>query len=415
MNCFAGPFTRSVRANFPGFPPMKFSYALIAGGLLAAVPVRAVYAPIPEPEQGKDLTVAVTAGAQYDSNIFGGATDAINSMVWRLAPKITYNASLSDQTFFSAHYALTLDEIERRPGDKLLDSHEFSARLAHAFSSSTNVDVVDTLMIARNPESLLNGVPRNTDQSFTRNQVDGRFVTPLGPKMGVTAKVRSAMTSYRNAVLGRSLDRTDNLYGVATDYAVLPEMKAVAEYRHQDIYYRKEGVEKKNKRSDYLMGGFDYEAAKKLTLSGRFGGEWRSRVGAPDTTAPFLEFSGRYAYAERSFLTGGVGYTIDESSDPDRFTDQKVTRYFVNVQHALTALIVASLSADYEPAELQARPPITTQDLSETVTRVGAALSYLPGKNWTISASYDLDHVESDDPSRTVVRHRAGMSVTYSF
>ena len=391
---------------------MKFTYALIAGVMVAALPAWAVYAPIPEQEQGKDLTVSVRAGISYDSNIFGGASGAIGSNVWELAPRIAYNASVSDQTFFSANYGLTLDEFERRPGTKLLDSHDLTLRTAHAFTRSTTLDVTDAFMVSRNPESLLNGVPLNADQSVTRNQLDGRFVTALTPKIGTEIKTRSVYYKYRNAVLGRSLDRMENLYGVAADYAILPELKGVAEYRRQDVYYRKEG-ELKNKSSDYVMGGLDYEVAKKMTVSSRVGVEWRRRSAAEDTTAPYAEVSVRYDYAERSFLTGGYAYTYDESSDTLRFTDQRVQRFFVMLQHALTPLIVASASGDIEPAVLQGRAGIP--NLNETATRVGGALTYTPTKNWAISASYDFDYVKSDDPSRNVERHRVGLSASYTF
>jgi hypothetical protein len=391
---------------------MKFTYALIVGLLATVVPTWAVYAPVPEQEQGKNLTAAIKAGVSYDSNIFGSATDAISSRVWSLAPTITYNASLTDQTFFSAIYGLTLDEFERRPGTKLLDSHDLTLRLAHAFTQSSVLDLTDTAMLTRNPSSLLNGVALNTDQSFTRNQFDGHYSRPLSPKFGGEVKVRSAYTKYRTATLGRLLDRTENLYGLAGNYAILPEAKAVAEYRHQDVYYRKLG-ELKNKSSDYVMGGFDYEAGKKLTLSTRLGAEWRRRSSEPSATAPFAEASAKYDYSERSFVTAGYGYSFDEASDPSRFTDQKVNRLFVNVEHAVTALIVASASVDYEPAVLQGR--LGQPNINETTTRTGVALSYLPTKNWSVTASYDYDNTRSDDPARSVVRHRVGVSGSYRF
>jgi hypothetical protein len=393
---------------------MKFSHVLFAGVLAAALPLRAVYAPIPEQEQGKDLTTSIRAGWSYDSNIFGGASDAISSNIWEVAPRIIYNASLDDQTFFSANYGLILDEIENRPGQKLLDSHDLTLRLAHAFSKTTTIDLNDVVMLSRNPESLLNGVPVNTDQSFTRNQADGRYETSLNPKVGIEVKARSVYTRYRNGELGRSLDRIENLYGLAGNYAVLPEVKAVSEYRHLDVYYRKLG-EIKNKSSDYFMVGADYEAAKKLTLSTRFGAEWRQRSSESSTTAPYAELSGRYQYGEHSSVTGGYAYTLDEPSDTARFTDEKVNRLFINVEHSLTALIVASASVDYEPAVLQGRRSLGVPNLNETTNRLGGALTYLPTKNWTIAATYDYDHVNSDDPSRRVERHRVGLSASYTF
>ena len=388
------------------------SRALIIGGLIAVLPLRAVYAPIPEQQQGKDLTFSVKGGVSYDTNIFGSATDERDSVIFTVAPRGTYNASLTAQTFFSAGYALTLDYFENRPGDKLLDSHDASVRLAHAFSKATLIDLNNAFTISRNPESLLPGQTLNTNQSFTRNQLDGRFVTPITPKIGGTVKARSIYYDYHDAQLGRSLDRIENLYGLSADYAILPEMKGVAEYRHQDVYYRKLG-EEKNKKSNYLMGGLDYGLARKMSLSGRLGAEWRERKGAEDTTAPYAEISGKYDYTEKSFFTAGYAYTLEETSDPERFTDAKLHRFFANVQHSLTALIVASGSLTYEPSTLQGRNG--NQDIAENTLRGGAAVSYLPTKNWTLSAGYDHDRVRSDDPARKLRRDRVALSAIFTF
>ena len=313
---------------------MNFFRVLTAGGLVAALPVRAVYAPVPEQEQGKALTVSVKAGLSYDSNIFGGATGSIESSVFQLVPKVAYNASLTDQTFMSLSYDLTLDHYDNRPGDKLLDSHTAMARLAHAFSPSTTIDLVEMFMAASSPESLLNGLPLNADQSMIRNEVDANFTTSLTPKIGLTAKARTVDTEFRNEVLGRSLDRIENLYGLSGDYAARQDLKVVAEYRHQDVYYKKLG-EVKNKNSDYLMGGVDYVVAKKVSATGRAGIEWRHRNTERSASVPYLEVTTKFDYATDSFVTSGYMLTIEESSDTARFTDTRVNRFFVNVQHLL--------------------------------------------------------------------------------
>ena len=391
---------------------IKLSRALMFGGLLAASRVWAVYAPIPEQEQGKDLTFSVRGGISYDSNIFGAATDERDSMIFTVAPRAIYNLSLTSQTFFSASYGATLDYFEDRPGDKLLDSHDASVRLAHAFSKATIIDLNDIFTVSRNPESLLPGQTLNTNQSFTRNQLDGRFVTPITPKFGATLKARSIYYDYHDSLLGRSLDRIENLYGISGDYAILPELRGVAEFRHQDVFYRRQG-DLKNKNSNYLMGGVDYDVARKMSVSGRLGAEWRERKNDDDTTAPYAEVSGRYNYTEKSFLTGGYAYTLEETSDPERFTDTRLHRIFANVQHSVTPLIVASGSLTYEPAKLQGRRG--NPDISETTWRGGAALSYLPTKNWTLSAGYDYDRVRSDDPARKLQRNRIALNAIFTF
>jgi hypothetical protein len=392
---------------------MKFSRALLACAvLLSASSIRAVYAPIPEQDQGKDLVLSVKGGLSYDSNLFGAANNEIGSAIWELAPRVLYNTSLTDQTFFSAGYGLTLNQFDNRPNDKLLDSHDLTLRVAHAFSQSSNIDITNLFMVSRNPETLLAGIPLNPDQSFSRNQLDGRYVTPLGPKFGFTAKARFVVFDYRNAALGRSLDRTENLYGVSTDYTIVPELKGVGEFRHQDVYYRKQG-EIKNKSSDYFMGGLDYSVAKKVMITSRAGVESRRRAAEPDTTVPYAEFSFKYDYTESSFMTGGYAYTLDETSDTARFTDSKINRFFLNIQHAITPMITASGSIGWEPSQLQGRAGVA--DVDEDTSRFGFALSYLPQKNWSVSLTYDYDRVSSDDPARNMKRERVGVTGSYSF
>ena len=391
---------------------MKPLRAIIACGFATGLRAWAVYAPIPEQDQGKAWTFSATGGVSYDSNIFAAASHEIGSTIFTVAPKVSFNASITSQTFASASYELTLDHFDNRPGKKTLDSHALAARLAHAFTSATSIDVSDVFTVQRNPASDLAGVSVNTNQSFKNNEVDGSATTAVNAKAGITVKVRSLLYRYDNPTLATSLDRTENLYGLSGDYAVLPDTKAVVEYRHQDIDYRRAGGSK-DKRSDFLMGGADYDVAQKITASGRVGFEHRTRESQSDETVPYVELSARYAYAQGSFLSAGYVYTLEETSNVALYTDTKVNRLFANVQHAVTALIVASASADYEPSRLQGRRG--NKDADETTSRLGLALSYLPTKNWTLSASYDYDNVTSDDRSREYTRNRVGATARYTF
>ncbi len=391
---------------------MTFLRILFVGGLLAALPARAVYAPIPEQEQGKDLVFTFSGGVSHDSNIFAGAAGAIGSVIYEFAPSVAYNASVTDQTFLSLSYRLSIDHFVDRPGDKTLDSHDLAARLAHAFSQSTTLDFVEDYQIARNPEAVLNGLPLNTDQSLQRNELDAHFTTSVTAKTSVDVKARTIYYKYRNATLGRSIDRIENLYGFAGDYAILPETKLVTELRHQDVYYRKQG-EIKNKTSDYLMAGVDYAVAKKLTTSARAGIEWRHRAAERSTTAPYAEVSAKFDYLEGSYVTAGYMRTLEESSDTVRFTDTRVNRFFANVQHRITPLIALSGSLTYEPSQLEGRRG--QANVNEDTLRAGFAASYLPTKHWTLSLSYDNDHIDSDDPARNLRRERVGANASYAF
>ena len=97
---------------------MKLSGLPALFGLFLPALAWAVYAPIPEQEQGKAFTVTVDAGVSHDSNIFGSATNTIDSMVYSVAPKLAFNASVTKQTFLSAAYQLSFDYFDKRPTDK---------------------------------------------------------------------------------------------------------------------------------------------------------------------------------------------------------------------------------------------------------------------------------------------------------
>lgn len=403
------------RPGLQDFNVMNFARLLVLIGLIAIPAARAVYAPLPEPGEDKDWTISARAGVMHDSNIFGSQTGKISSMVYQFSPRIAYNGSLTDQTFVSFGYTLALDHFDKRPGAKTVDSHDLSARLAHSFGPGSNLDVSDDYQIARNPESLLAGLPISANQSFKRNEFNARYVATPAPKWESTLKFRSVNFQYDNPVLAGSLDRTENLFGVAVADVLTPKLKLVGEYRHQDIGYDT-GSATKNKKSDFLMAGADYAIAKKFSFSGRIGNEWRKRSSESSTSGLYSELSAKYDYAERSFLAAGYVYTLEETSNVALYTDTRVNRLFVNVQHALSALIVASGSITYEPSVLQGRQTVTRiADVDETTTRLGLAITWLPTVHWAFSASYDHDKVSSDDVARGQERDRVGVSATYGF
>jgi hypothetical protein len=372
----------------------------------------AVYAPIPEQDQGKALVIRLGGSIYQDSNIFGSATGEIDSLVYSLRPGIAYNGSLSDQTFLSAGYDLTYDHVADRPGKQNLTSHALSLRVAHSFRPDTVLDVSDRYQIARNPQSLLAGVPLNTDQSFKSNEFNVRLDTAANEKTGLVFKLRHAALAYDTAGLAAQLDRDEAIAGVEASFALLPETKLVGEYRYLDIAYAT-GGRLKDKRSHFLLAGVDHKPGEKLTLTARVGFEDRTREGAPDDAAPSAELSARRAYAEGSFLAAGYAFALEEPSDVVRFTDTRVNRLFVNLQHRLSGLLTASGSLTFEPSSLQGRPGV--RDVEERTSRLGFALSWTPSPQWLVSATLDFDRVDSDDNERDQDRNRYGLNAQYSF
>lgn len=377
--------------------------------------LHAVYAPIPEVEQGKALTTYLSAGAYYDSNIFGRSSDEIGSYVYSINPSVVFNASVDTRSFVSASYRLSYDYMPDRPGKKGLDSHELKARLAHTFTPQMEIDLSDTYLISKNPESLLPGLATvvNTDQSYRLNQFDARFATGLTKRTGLILKGRDTRYNYQEADLGRSLDRAEYLVGLAVNHSLLPDLQAVFEYRHLAINYSFDGATK-NKRSDFALIGVDHVLNARISLSSRLGMESRRRSGERDSSLPYAELGCKYDYSKGSYLSIGYGYSVEETSNTELYTDMSVNRFFLNLQQAIAPKLIATGSINWEPSRLHGRLGVR-EDQNETNLRSGVALIYQPVRTWSVSLSFDYDQIESDDVSRKLTRQRAGISARYVF
>jgi hypothetical protein len=369
--------------------------------------LRAVYAPIPEVEQGKMLTFYVSGRVYHDSNIFGAPQNELSSMVYELQPSAVFNMSASQQTFLTASYQLTLDHFEDRPGDRTIASHSVSARAAHTFSPRLEGEVSEVFQMVKNPASLLPGVATvlNTDQSYNFNQLDARLRFTWTKRTGVNLKLRAVDFAYKTGAIARSIDHADYLAGIEVTRAVREDLQAVAEYRHQLIRYDHDGW-RKDKDSDYLLAGGDYALGKNRALTGRLGGEWIRRRGGNDSLVPYAELAYKRDYRAGSYLSAGYAFSVTESSNLDLYSDAYTHRFFVNIQHALTPKLTASGSLDFEPGRLNGRGG--AGDCDETIVRAGLALTRVLSRHWTISATVDYDNVDSGNPTRELERLRAG-------
>ena len=313
----------------------------------------------------------------------------------------------------SLGYDLSFDHVKDRPANTDLISHVFSARVAHSYNPDSVLDLNNLLMVNENPESLLPGLPLNTDQSFVSNQFDATYNNKAGERTGYTVKGRSQFFAYDLNSLAAQLDRHELLLGASLDYAVSEATKMSGEYRFQDVSYDAGGAFK-DKRSHFVLAGLDHSPSETISLSARLGLEQRNRSGAPDDNAPRAELMARYSYGEKSFLSGGYMYTLEEVSNVAAYTDIQVHRFFVSLQHAFTPKTVGSLFYNLEPSTLLGRPG-TTSDQDETTQRFGLALTLQPARGWSISGTFDVDTTDSGDQFRDLDRQRVGINVSRSF
>ncbi len=390
-----------------------FARIACAGSAISAA--HAFYAPIPVIEQGKPLTVYLSGSSYYDTNVFGAESGRVESMVYELAPSFVFNAGVAQQSFASLTYKLTLDYIPDRPGSKLLPSHDLAARLAHTFSPDTELDLSDSYVIAKNPESLLPGIGTvlSGDQSYRRNQFDARLNTTLTRRNGVVFKTRISSYDYDNLDLGQQLNRNEFLGGISLDHTVSPGLKTSLEYRYQAIEYTHDG-DAKNKYSHFLIVGAEDAFDERTALTAKAGGEYRQRSGDSDIIAPYVELGVKHDYARGSFIAAGYSYSLEETSTIELFNDMAVNRFFVNCEQALTPKLTGSASVDWEPSVLEGRRGVSPNK-NEVNTRLGFAVIYRVHDQLSYSATIDIDQINSDQAGRSLSRQRFGLSAKYAF
>jgi len=151
-----------------------------------------------------------------------------------------------------------------------------------------------------------------------------------------------------------------------------------------------------------------------VAFTSRLGVERRQRSGESSATLPYAELGVKYDYSHGSYLSGGYGYSVEETSNIDLYSDMSVNRFFVNVQQVVLPRFTATGSVTWEPSRLHGRSGVRS-DLNETNTQLGVALIYQPGKVWSLSATFDYDRIHSDDTSRQLKRARIGLSAKYVF
>ncbi len=148
-------------------------------------------------------------------------------------------------------------------------------------------------------------------------------------------------------------------------------------------------------------------------LSGRGGLEDRDRAIGTSSTNGYAEFTVLYRYLTDSFLSAGVLYDTQETSNPINFSDEEVLTFFANVQHAFSSSLIMSGSIYYDDAELQAQ--LAAANIKDNTLRFGISLTWQPTQNWSVIFSYDLDSTDSDSFFRREDRSRVGIVGRYSF
>jgi hypothetical protein len=152
------------------------------------------------------------------------------------------------------------------------------------------------------------------------------------------------------------------------------------------------------------MAGLDYAVARSSPPAAGSVTSGVERDGAADTDAPYAELAAEIRLRAEVVPHRRFRHTLEER----RMSPASPTR-------RSTASLQRAACAHPADRRVRSRSPTNPRpcraargqaDVDGETTRVRGRLSYLPTKNWTVSATFDHDRVKSDDTSRGLRRAR---------
>lgn len=378
--------------------------------------VFAGYSPMTDAQSGHALVVGLDTGLGYDDNIYGAATDEVDSFTAFAAPYLTGVKALGDQGQASLGYQLNARWYENREPDDLLFNHAFQGLVAYKPTERLDISVSDQLRLQDDPETSLTFDDQSlrADQSYWDNDLRARVLGFVTERFGLGVNGRLYGLNYDNADLAEALDRIDKVGGVEGRYRATERLDVVIEGQYQKVHYDKD-TDIKGSHSWLVFGGVDYALQEKLRVEGRAGWELRDRNSGDDDTLPYFSGAVRWHYSETSSLRGYVSHRYTEISDPYRYNDARTLSAGVDWLQDLTGRdrLFLSIGASEDFSILQGRGGF--DDVKEDALRAGIALEYKPSKSLRFRAGYDLDLVSSEDDDREQTRNRVSLSAGYSF
>jgi len=164
------------------------------------------------------------ADVSHDDNIFGAPSGAIASTVRVCAQDFVHASVTEPKPSWRRHTKRSSITLRTAPVTKP------SIVTISAPASRMRFPAKTTLTERRLRDRQESRVPPRRhrdqhDQSYKRNELNGRFSTTVQPKVGATFKFRSVIYRYDNGNLATSLDRTENLYGIAGNYDISAEVQ----------------------------------------------------------------------------------------------------------------------------------------------------------------------------------------------
>lgn len=408
--------------------------------------LQAAYAPgLSSMEKSKPWSISLAVRGFYDDNpLTAPSATKDGSFGFEVAPTLSFNLPL-EQTFIGLNYAYSLRYYENRRNNNLDQSHNFGAKLDHAFSERYKVQLAENFIIAQEPTVIdPNGIittPLRTDGNNLHNIAGVTFsaqVTELiGLEVGyanniydyeqnaadVTSPLNPLGIGSRSAVL----DRMEQLISLSLRYQIQPKLIGILGYQYgmsdfnsDELIFAGVTSKARNTRSHYVFVGADNTFNERLSGSLRVGArftDYYNDANASNETTPYVDGSLSYAYNPGSFVQFGVrvdknATDVVGTSAASPTVDQKSVGIYAALTHRITARLSGNLLGQYQLSSFNGG---SADGKKDNFYIFGANLNYLINPHLSAELGYNFDRLDSDLAGRSYSRNRVfvGIKGTY--
>jgi hypothetical protein len=435
------------------------SVGLVALGVSSVQTVSAQSLASPDPS--KPWSVSVTLRGFYDDNfntirdgaplVRDGRRYSKDSFGFEVAPSARLLLDL-DQTTIGLGYTYSYkhyDEDSFWDTRNYSQSHEFTAALDHAFSPRYRTSLRNSFVIGQEPDQL-----RAVDTFSTFQRVPGdnirnhgsiNFAADITRTMGMEIGYANSYFNYDddNAIdipflwfaqpsLSGLLDRMTHMIHLDGRWIMRPATVGVLGYQFsltdftgdEVLGYSFGGVpimsDARNNRSHYVYVGADHAFRPDVSGSIRVGGRYNDYYNDPfdkDGISPFVRGSLRWAFAQYSYIEGGLGYDRTATdlfgvSGGSFVRDQDAATIFGSIKHRIMPKLFGSLTAQFQNSMFNGGP---FDGEMEQFYLAGLNLEYRFNRHFAAHVGYNYDLLESDVPGRDFDRNRVYLGVTAAY
>ncbi len=417
-------------------------------GLAAAgtASLHAAYSP-DSSDNSKMWSLSATLRGFYDDN-YTTTPQKHGSVGAEVSPSFSLNVPLQ-QTEIGLRYTYGLYYYQQRQnnGQKPIDqTHQFDLWLDHAFTSSWEVRVEDTVAVQQDPS--LTAVGTSTAQRISGNNLGNTatasLMTDWTREFSSELSYQNTLVDYQNSgfspVTGPSyaglLDRIEQTIGLDFRWHISRTTTALVGYKFGMVNFTGNEIIARNtvmppfpfyysksrdNRSQYGYVGVQHEFLDNLRGTANVGVQYTDYYNDPSATSsfgPYADASLIYTYASGSYAQLGVTETrnatdtVQVNSNGQITQDQESTVVYGSINQSLTAKLTGSVLGRYQYS-IYHNGQFNSQ--SSQFYSAGLNLSYAFNRHISSDVGYNFDWYTTPVSGQGYTRNRIYMGVTATY